>query len=583
GDCTPGDPLPPPNPCQVTSISHRWTSATGWSNIGSLPRLLDPVTNRFFGGTRCGESVSSVGDMSGDGRYIVGGAWTSPLFNSSGGPASGQCGNFNAYIYDATTGLVTALPVQADNAGNSRADSVSGDGSVITGYDEGPIQSEFGPFDARRICVWTNGVSTLIDDLSASSITYPVNKAGTAIAGSPVNAFNIANFGIDDQQLVKWTRQPDNSWTPVALGRPIDFFDGVETKPLRFMLPGGISDDGNTIVGTAVFGFGFFDRVERPFIWRPSINGGVPLDLNTYLEQIAPGSAIVQPGYSIIRATGLSTDGNAISVITNDARTTCVPAEIGLTTGGTGVLYLNGAGQTCSSPTLAFDPRGDVSLQYTPFGVAINAFTQGTWPMTYQWQREDPANPGQWLNLTDACAGFVFGSEWDYEGTDKPQLRVGQNNCGGGRGGNYRVIVSNACGSITSAPAVVSFTQGTQITQQPVSVSVCAPQSGSVFAVGISSSSDLSEQWEITTASNPSEFQLLSDGVFTAPDGRALEVFGSGGQFVSITPGALGGVSQYLLRCVFQSPCGNTTSDVVTFTVGGPTCGSECDDIDFNN
>jgi hypothetical protein len=582
--CTLGDPLPPPSPCQIPYITHRWTSATGWTNLGSLPRTLDPVTNRFFGGTRCDSTVNSVGDVSGNGRYTVGGAWTSGLTRESGGPAYGLCGNLEAFIADAATGVISTLPVLPDNAGDSRADSINNDGTVITGYDFGPIESEFGPFDGRRICVWTNGVPTVIDGLSSSASTYPVNGAGTAIAGAPGQAFNTATFGIEDFNLVKWTRQPNDSWTPAALGRPIDFFDGVETKPLAGLLPVAVSDDGATIIGNASFGIFFFDRVSRPFIWRADINGGVPLDLNTYLEQLSPGSPVLQPGVTITGVTGLSADGNSIGVVLNDARSTCTPQDVGLAAGSAGVLYLQSAGITCSAPTIALPPRDNVSIQYTPFGVSLNVFASGTWPMTYTWQREDPANPGQWLELTEACAGFGFGSEWDYEGVAKPQLRIGQNNCGGGRDGRYRAVISNACGTITSLPAQVSFAQGTVINQQPVNGSACANEFGSVFAVAISSSSALSEQWEIASPSSPNNFAQLVEGVNTAPDGRALEIFGSNGQFLNIRPGAQAGSSTYLLRCVFTSPCGNATSDAVTFTVAGPTCtGPQCDDIDFNN
>ena len=218
GDCTPGDPLPPPVPCSIPSIAHRWTSATGWVNAGSVARVQDPGTGRFYGGTRCDTTVNSVGDFSNNGRYIVGGAWTSTLVNGSGEPSSGVCGDLAAYIADGVTGTVAALPVQPGTT-TSRADSVSADGSVITGYDYGTIiDPEWGPYDGRRICVWTNGVQTLIDNLSGSYSTYPVNSAGTAIVGAPSATYSLATFGVQQQLLVKWNRQPDSTWTPQNLG-----------------------------------------------------------------------------------------------------------------------------------------------------------------------------------------------------------------------------------------------------------------------------------------------------------------------------------------------------------------------------
>jgi hypothetical protein len=583
GDCTPGEPLPPPSPCSIPTIAHSWTSAGGWVNAGSLARTLDPGTNRFFGGTRCDSNINSVNDLSGNGRYMVGGAWWTGLTGFGGGPASGQCGDFYAFIADRQLGTVTPLPVQPGTT-TSRADFINNDGTVITGYDLGEIvDPEFGPYTGRRTCVWVNGVQTILNTVSPSFDQFPVNGSGTTIAGLTDPAFNQATFGISSFQLVRWTRQPDNSWTPAALGLLADFFDGVETKPLLGMSASAISDDGNTIIGSASYGTSFFDRISRAFIWSPSINGGVPMDLGMYIEQIAPGSPIVVQGFTLTAGRGISADGNALSVSVQDARTTCTPQELGLFTGNHGVLYLNGTGIACSPPSIALDPQDNVSIQYTPFGVSLNVFASGTWPMTYQWQREDPFNPGQWVDLAESCSGFPYGGEWDYEGTSKSQLRVGQANCGSGRDGNYRCIITNSCGTVTSQAAEVIFQQGTVITQQPVDVEGCPSTFGSTFAVAVSNSADLSSQWEIRLASAPGAWIALTDGDNVMPDGRTLSVFGSSGQFLGMTPNRTGSQSDYVLRCQFISPCGGATSDEVNYIVERPTCPVICDSIDVNN
>jgi hypothetical protein len=581
-DCTPGDPLPPPSPCFIPSIAHRYTTAGGWQNLGSVARTLSPGVNRFFGGTRCDSSINTSNDISGNGRYVVGGAWSTGLFTESGNISSGQCGNLVAYISDSATGTVSTLAVGPDNAGDSRADFINSDGTVITGYDFGPVESEFGTFNSRRIVVWTNGVQTMLDDLSGFGDGFPVNEAGTHIAGAPSNAFCLANFGVDAQRLVKWTRQPDNSWTPTNLGTLPDFFDGVETKPLLGIGVRAISNDGNTIVGSASYGTSFFDRISRAFIWRAGVNGGAPMDLGAYIASIAPGSPIIAPGITIQQALDISADGNAIGVQLEDARTTCPPETFGLATGLSGVLYLNGT-PSCSPPQIGLPPRDNTSVQYTPFGVALNVTASGTWPLNFLWQREDPQNAGQWLNLTDACAGFVYGSEWDNEGTDKNQLRIGQANCGNNRDGSYRVVVSNACGSLESSAAEVTFTQGTIINQQPTPASTCPGQSAFVFAVAVSNSADIPTQWQLALASDPDAFIDLQNGANILPDGREAEVFGADGQFCGINPAgnATATGSEYIVRAVFNSPCGSATSDTTTLSVSGG-CPLVCDSIDFN-
>jgi hypothetical protein len=85
--------------------------------------------------------------------------------------------------------------------------------------------------------------------------------------------------------------------------------------------------------------------------------------------------------------------------------------------------------------------------------VSLNVVASGSWPLNYQWQREDPLSPGTWINLTESCQNFNQQVNWDYEGVYKNQLRIGSGNLGGDRGGKYRVVISNSCGSVASAPA----------------------------------------------------------------------------------------------------------------------------------
>jgi hypothetical protein len=163
----------------------------------------------------------------------------------------------------------------------------------------------------------------------------------------------------------------------------------------------------------------------------------------------------------------------------------------------------------------------------------------------------------------------------------KSQLRVGQANCGNGRDGNYRCVITNPCGTVTSAPASVTFQQGTVITQQPTDVEGCPNTFGSAFAVAVSNSADLTSQWEISEA--PGVWTALFDGENVMADGRTLNVFGSTGQFLGITPSRIGSQSGYMLRCQFISPCGGTTSDEVDYIVERPACPEVCDSIDVNN
>lgn len=467
--CTPGDPLPTPSPCFIPLLTHRWTQSTGWVSAHSITRSLDGATGRYYGGTRCDQTINSPYDISGNGRYIVGGAYDAPLTTSSGGPGFGLCGNFDAFRYDSQTGAFDKLP-SIINSKTTRADRVSNDGSVITGYDLGPIPDGAGGFyDARRMCVWTNGVQSLLDDLTSNSSIWPVNGPGTTIAGSPGDAFNLANFGVTGINLVRWTRQPNDTWVPQRLGRPVDRDSGLFIDTLVALFPEAISDDGNTIVGTASYNSIGPTGTHRPFIWKPTLNGGVPLDLTDYIASIDPSSAILTDGFLLQFVHNMSADGNAILLDVYDGRNTCPSGTLSHQTSNAGILYLDGSSISCDPPRIGMGPSDWPEVHYLPFGVSLNVSASGSWPLDYLWQREDPAQPGQWLNLPETCSDtFIAGVGWsgfssnfEYEGVHKNQLRIGQDAEGAlNRGGRYRVVVSNACGSVASEPATVSFEVG---------------------------------------------------------------------------------------------------------------------------
>jgi hypothetical protein len=224
----------------------------------------------------------------------------------------------------------------------------------------------------------------------------------------------------------------------------------------------GVSDDGETIVGVATYNNTPSPQtaIRRGFIWRPSINGGVPIDLQAYVASL---DATLLEGVAITQPSAISADGNAILVGLSDARNTCPTDEILVlpvshVTGSTGILYLNGV--TCDPPRIALPPVDHVQSSYTGLGVSLNVFASGSWPLTYQWQKEDPANPGTWIDLQESCNGFNNANPWAYEGTTKNQLRIGTAEGGADRAGRYRVMVSNDCGAVASDPCEVSFVVG---------------------------------------------------------------------------------------------------------------------------
>ena len=451
---TTGELLPPySEPCPVVGTPHRWTASAGWVNTGSFERFPDPVTGRMIGGTRCDAFCSSVGAMSDNGRYVLANGYYATAFRPNGSISSGLCGSYYPYVYDSINGSITQLPVQPGTV-TARGDRINADGTVITGYDLDSTQSR------RRTSVWRNGVQTILDNSLGAKENAGVNAAGTVLASGASSGFVAANFsGETGVRLVRWIWD-GATWLPENLGVP----EAPEELALPFtdLWVTGISADGNTIVGSVQWGPPppAQGGVRRPFIWRPTINDGQPIDLELYLSTIDdPQNPIFGDGFTITYASSVSDDGNAILLTMWDARNTCIEPARSHVTGPGGILYLDGSQVPCDPPQIGLSPKDWNEASDYSFGSALNVLASGSWPLSYQWQREDPNSPGSWINLEDSCSNFDD-SNWDYEGTHTVQIRIGQHYGGGGRSGNYRVIVSNPCGSVVSDPATLTHIVG---------------------------------------------------------------------------------------------------------------------------
>jgi hypothetical protein len=383
-----------PNMWERTSVMHRWSSTGGNVNIGPSPT-----------GNRCDFSINTAYDISGNGRYIVGGGWTGSL-----------CGTFRAMRYDIQTGtwsllpLTIASPPASTPSRGTRANAVNADGRVVCGYDDNYDSTL--SFQRRRAAVWernaadTSWVTTILDANGGEA--YAVSADGTTV------------IGVDSNSVATRWKKVGATWQ--SQGWP------------GFGLPTGVSADGNVVVGDQ-------------FIWSPTINGGTPINLTAYLAlnglSFGPGFAIGSPAGAAV--VGLSDDGSTIIVRGIDSRNTC------LTTFTSGAIYLNGS--PCIAPTVTLEPTSDLnavaSTTVHSLGFILNAFVAGTWPLNYQWQKE--TSPGVWTDLVEDafCTTTYSGPNFDVKAVTSSQLRIGW--LSDAWRGNYRCVVTNSCGSTTTA------------------------------------------------------------------------------------------------------------------------------------
>lgn len=470
-----------PEPCTyIPAISHHWTANTGWVNCGSFP--TNEVVQSYtcgsdaptdytvrIGGTRCDFSINSPGDISGDGRYIIGSGWyQTGAPRADGCPPFGFCGNYLPFRWDSTTGNLEMLPVQP-GTGTARVDTVNYDGSTLVGYDLGTSPDPDGPlgpiqvYETRRLSVWKDGVQTLLDPYGHIG-SPPVNADGTVVVsqssealsevlyGPPMNAEDILYY----TRLLRWTWDGAN-WNPENLGKPA-LYQGF---PAIQMITTSVSADGNTIVGSVGYGAQNFAPALtwRLFICRPDINGGVMTDLQSYLRsQVTPGDTTFdEDKIFLYDVRNLSADGNAMIVtylkLTDGAN--CLP------TFNNAILYLNGT--TCEPPVVEVDQANIVRNVPTPLNSeVINCRATGTWPLTYEWQRGD-LSTGQWVDVIDDFdpdCNLDIG-QYAYQGATTAQLRIGTDPsfvvpCDAGSG-DYRCIVSNSCGSVTTETVHVTI------------------------------------------------------------------------------------------------------------------------------
>lgn len=437
------------NPCRRGhDVPHRFDNSTGqWTNLGSFANVGGS------GAAVCDANIAAPFDMSGNGRFITG----SGLYGAYGATSC----NTRGFMTDAQTGTVYELPLDFTGCQPfTQGDRVSSNGLIVVGThtrqgdaDPAGITAPIaGTCNVRTLTVWerpdltsnfTIPNRTELDRFGGGGLGNMVmTRSGSVIAAALSR--DAATFDVGDSNvgnaLVTYTKVA-GVWTRTIIGFVADANRNFA------MLPRAISDDGNTIFGNYSGG---------QFIWRPSINGGVPMNLAAYLQSINGGT----PFFPVSVRDGISADGNAIT------------AQISLSAPGPqclspigrrGVLYLTP--QPCEQPRIIGGPYSVQQREYTTFGIVGNVFFSGTYPLTWQWQREEPTGSGTWVNISDSCANFVANDSWAYEGTTGPQLRVNMLANPIDRDRNFRVILTNSCGTATSQPAAIGAVTGACCTQ----------------------------------------------------------------------------------------------------------------------
>jgi probable HAF family extracellular repeat protein len=225
-----------------------WTEADGWQMLGEMP-----------GGASCDASLSSSYGTNGDGSIVVGLGWIA------------SC-RAHGFRWDADSGMVDLGSTVADRS--SRANDVSGDGSLVIGWQDAST-------GYRQGARWVEGVQNLFVDGNGDPVgeAQASNPDGSVVVGG-------STYGME-----AWR------WTGSGAVEAIGNLPGFDFRSTAL----GVSDDGTVVVGFSGFGA---DR--DAFIW---IEGEGMTKLDNWI--VAQGITDAG-GVDLGTATGISANGRVI-------------------------------------------------------------------------------------------------------------------------------------------------------------------------------------------------------------------------------------------------------------------------------
>ena len=456
-------------PAATEYLGRVWnTTTSSWRSMGGLPIV---GSLHVFGSGSSGGSTSSFvtpNAISANGRYVVGLAYIS-TYNNAGTSVSANSFRWRAFVYDAQgnsgAGSMNVLPTpnktttgQTSLFRTGNAYGISADGSVIVGATEHNTSgTPSANADSGRLVVWMrNGsgayVMSYLDTgvdasgfpkyISSTPGTMAVNAAGTIIAAR----------GPDG--ITKWVWNGSSWGSPIVLGNnlttPASWLPFAVTSCGVPPSIGGslaMSDDGNTIVGSAVYSTcGSF--MSGGFIWTSTDNLITDwYDYNRGLGTpgVAPGGLYGPIGDNGDPAKGLPALGYPSAISADGSAIVGFQGGTQRIVGAPTWVWLSSGGPTCVAPTITNQPASSTSVSACTSSIVLNVAASGTGPFTYAWYKN-----GQPLADGATPTGSTVSGATSFQLRINPPLSSSDL-------GTYYAVVNGQCGSAatTSNASVV--------------------------------------------------------------------------------------------------------------------------------
>jgi hypothetical protein len=462
-------------PAATEGCTALWNAGTSsLQRLGGLPIVPDLMV--YGSGSSGGSSGNFVSPnaISSNGRFIVGLAYISTYNAAAGTTIAASTFQWRPYMWDsqanAGAGGYTILPTPFRTSSNTwrrrsgNPYAISTDGAVIVGAQEHNSATASGVDpDGGRLVVWRwdgsayvmsylpNGVDGggLNYTYSTTPGTVLMNTTGTIIVGRAISNAGVAYIG-------KWVwNSGTSSWnSPISLGS--NLANEASWLPIAVtscgqppnITPTGMSEDGNTVVGTAVYSTcgsfmsgGFIQQGDGPvqdwYDYLVAANtSGITENYGPIGDQGDPTRGLPKLGFPVT----ISADGNVVAGF--QGGTQRIPGAVPW------VLQMTG-GTACVAPTVTQNPS-NITFSRCSFGttlntVILNASAAGTGPLSFQWYKGATA-------LTDGLT--ANGST--ITGATSFQMRI--NKPMPADVGSYHCVITGCNGQFTSTGAATVST-----------------------------------------------------------------------------------------------------------------------------